>query len=135
MCYVNISIHISGNNGSCPGLYGGLYRQNLPYKFKNSYSGFRNHNFKIHIELLAPVRSETGSVILGKFWSRFDLRQRRNRKFLGDDQAGNPMYCSVRTAFLKSARRGRPKTVVKTKIGQDLFINNFILNNNTVTEL
>jgi hypothetical protein len=27
-------------------------------------------------------------VILGKFWSRFDLRQRRNRKFLGDDQAG-----------------------------------------------
>jgi len=25
-------------------------------------------------------------VILGKFWSRFDLRQRRNRKFLVDDQ-------------------------------------------------
>jgi hypothetical protein len=25
-------------------------------------------------------------VILGKFWSRFDLQQRRNRKFLGDDQ-------------------------------------------------
>jgi hypothetical protein len=24
-------------------------------------------------------------VILGKFWSRFDLRQRRDRKFLGDD--------------------------------------------------
>ena len=29
---------------------------------------------------------ETGFVILGKFWSRFDLQQRRNRKFLGDDQ-------------------------------------------------
>jgi hypothetical protein len=25
-------------------------------------------------------------VILGKFWSKFDLQQRRNRKFLGDDQ-------------------------------------------------
>jgi hypothetical protein len=25
-------------------------------------------------------------VILGTFWSRNDLRQRRNRKFLGDDQ-------------------------------------------------
>ena len=25
-------------------------------------------------------------MILGKFWSRFDLQQRRNRKFLGDDQ-------------------------------------------------
>ena len=25
-------------------------------------------------------------MILGKFWSRFDLRQRRNRNFLGDDQ-------------------------------------------------
>jgi hypothetical protein len=24
-------------------------------------------------------------VILGKFWSRFDLQQRRNRKLLGDD--------------------------------------------------
>jgi hypothetical protein len=41
---------------------------------------------KNHIELLVLVRCETGFVILGKFWSRFDLRQRRNRKFLGDDQ-------------------------------------------------
>ena len=41
---------------------------------------------KNHIELLVPVRSETGFVILGKFWSRNDLRQRQNRKFLGDDQ-------------------------------------------------
>jgi hypothetical protein len=41
---------------------------------------------KNHIELLVPVRSETRFVILGKFWSRNDLRQHRNRKFLGDDQ-------------------------------------------------
>jgi hypothetical protein len=34
----------------------------------------------------SPVRSETGFVILGKFWSRFDLQERRNQKFLGDDQ-------------------------------------------------
>ena len=38
------------------------------------------------IELLVPGQIETGFVILGKFWSRFDLRQYRNRKFLGDDQ-------------------------------------------------
>ena len=55
-------------------------------------SGFATS--KNHIELLpyywSPVRSETGFVILGEFcmefWSRFDLRQRRNQKFLGDDQ-------------------------------------------------
>ena len=41
---------------------------------------------KNHIELLVPVRYETGFVILGKFWSKNDLRQHRNRKFLGDDQ-------------------------------------------------
>jgi hypothetical protein len=29
-----------------PGLYGGLYGQNLLYKFKNSYRDFRNHNFE-----------------------------------------------------------------------------------------
>jgi hypothetical protein len=35
----------------------------------------------------SPVRSETGFVILDKkFWSRFDLQQRRNRKLLGDEQ-------------------------------------------------
>jgi hypothetical protein len=49
--------------------------QNLPYKFKNSYGDF-----------WSPVRSETGFVILHKFWFRFNLRQRRNRNFLGDDQ-------------------------------------------------
>ena len=41
---------------------------------------------KNHIELLDPFRSETGFAILDKFWSRFDLRQHRNRNFLGDDQ-------------------------------------------------
>ena len=49
LCYVNISIRIFGDNGSFPGSYGGLYRQNLPYKFKNSYGDLQNHNFeKIH---------------------------------------------------------------------------------------
>ena len=32
-----------------PGLYGGLYGQNLPYKFKKSYGDFQNRNFeKLH---------------------------------------------------------------------------------------
>jgi hypothetical protein len=70
---VNISIHIFDDNVSFPGLYGGLYGQNLPYKFKNLYGDF-------------PVRSETGYVILSKFWSRFVLRQRRNQIFLVDSQ-------------------------------------------------
>ena len=43
-----------------PGLYGGLYGQNLPYKFKNSYGDFRNRNFENHIELLVP----------GQIWDR-----------------------------------------------------------------
>jgi hypothetical protein len=29
-----------------PGLYGGLYGQNLSYKFKNSYGDFQNRNFE-----------------------------------------------------------------------------------------
>jgi hypothetical protein len=29
-----------------PGLYGGLYGQNLPYKFKKSHDDFRNRNFE-----------------------------------------------------------------------------------------
>ena len=29
-----------------PGLYGGLYGQNLPYKFKKSYGDFQNRNFE-----------------------------------------------------------------------------------------
>ena len=44
---------------------------------------------KNHIELhmyWSPVRSETGFVILSKFWSRYDLQNFRKRNFLGDDQ-------------------------------------------------
>ena len=44
--YVNISTRIFDGNVSCPGLYGGLYGQNLPYKFKNSYGDFHNRNFE-----------------------------------------------------------------------------------------
>ena len=29
-----------------PGMYGGLYGQNLPYKFKKSYGDFQNRNFE-----------------------------------------------------------------------------------------
>ena len=29
-----------------PGMYGGLYGQNLPYKFKKSYGDFQNCNFE-----------------------------------------------------------------------------------------
>jgi hypothetical protein len=45
---VNISTRIFNDSVSCPGLYvyGGLYGQNLPYKFKNSYGDFHNHNFE-----------------------------------------------------------------------------------------
>jgi hypothetical protein len=35
--YINISMCKFGDSVSCPGLYGGLYGQNLPYKFKYSY--------------------------------------------------------------------------------------------------
>jgi hypothetical protein len=41
---------------------------------------------KNHIELLAPVRSETGFVILRKFWSGYDLQNFQKQKILGDDQ-------------------------------------------------
>ena len=34
LCCVNISTHIFDDNVSFPGLNGGLYKQNLPYKFK-----------------------------------------------------------------------------------------------------
>ena len=52
-----------GDSVSCLGLYGGLYGQNLPYKFKKSYGDFRNRNFeKSHriLELLFP----------GQIWDR-----------------------------------------------------------------
>jgi hypothetical protein len=59
---VNISIRIFGCSVSCPGLYGGLYGQNLPYELKKSYSDFQNRNFEK------------------------SYRTSRNRKFLGVDQ-------------------------------------------------
>jgi hypothetical protein len=37
-----------------PGLYGGLYGQNLPYKFKKSYADSKIATSKNHIELLVP---------------------------------------------------------------------------------
>ena len=43
-----------------PSLYGGLYGQNLPYKFKKSYGDFQNRSSKNHIELLVP----------GQIWDR-----------------------------------------------------------------
>ena len=53
--YVYISIRIFGDSVSCPRLYGGLYGQNLPYKFKNSYDvTSRIATSKNHIELLVP---------------------------------------------------------------------------------
>jgi hypothetical protein len=59
---------------------------------KNSYGDFQNRNREKSHRTSGPppVRSETGFVImLGKFRSRNGrLRQRRNRKFLGDDQQG-----------------------------------------------
>ena len=48
---------------------------------------FQNRNFeKITSNYWSPVRSETGFVILSKFWSRYDLQNFRKRNFLGDDQ-------------------------------------------------
>jgi hypothetical protein len=41
---------------------------------------------KNHIELLVPVRSETGFMILSEFWSRYGLQNFRKRIFLRDDQ-------------------------------------------------
>jgi hypothetical protein len=37
-----------------PGVYGGLYEQNLPYKFKNRMVIYKIATSKIHIELLVP---------------------------------------------------------------------------------
>ena len=54
LCYVNILTRIFGHSMSFPGLYGGLYGQNLPYKFKNRMVIFRIATLKNHIELLVP---------------------------------------------------------------------------------
>jgi hypothetical protein len=44
--YVNIAMCKFDGSVSCPGMYGGLYGQNLPYKFKNSYGDFLSRNFE-----------------------------------------------------------------------------------------
>ena len=70
LCYVNISIRIFGDNGSFPGLYGGLYGQNLLYEFKKSYGDFHNRNFdKSHRTTGPPsdLRPDSWS------WAKFGL--------------------------------------------------------------
>ena len=61
--YVNISMCKFDGSVSCPGLYGGLYGQNLPYKFKNRTVIYGIATPKNHIELLVPgqisVRSQS----------------------------------------------------------------------------
>ena len=54
-----------------PGLYGGLYGQNLPYKFKNSYGDFQNRNFEtshrtqiIEIKIRTSSRNKAQLVLL-----------------------------------------------------------------------
>ena len=54
----------------------GLYGQNHPYKFKKLHGDFQNRTVRkiTYIEnylwdYWSPVRSETGFVILSKFWS------------------------------------------------------------------
>ena len=66
-----------------PGVVWWVVWAESPIQIKKSYRHFRNRKFETSHR---TTRSETGFVILDKFWSRFDLRQRRNRKFLGDDQ-------------------------------------------------
>jgi hypothetical protein len=89
------STRIVDGNVSFPGLYGGLYGQNLPYKFKQSYGDFRNRNFKKSHRTRSRSTGPRSDLrpdlwSLAKFRllvrSRFDLRQNRNRIFLGDDQ-------------------------------------------------
>jgi hypothetical protein len=44
--YSNISMCKFDGTVSWPGLYGGLYGQNLSYKFKKLYGDFRSRNFE-----------------------------------------------------------------------------------------
>ena len=48
-CYVDILTRIFDHCMSCSGLYGGLYGQDLRYKFKTSYGNFQNRDSeKLH---------------------------------------------------------------------------------------
>jgi len=44
--YTSISMCKFEDSVSCPRLYGGLYKQNLPYKFKKLYGDFWSRNFE-----------------------------------------------------------------------------------------
>ena len=81
--YVNISIRIFGDSVSCLGLYGGLYGQNLPYKFKKLYGDLQNRNFEKSHRTTDPwldlrpdswssansgLDSTFGNVETGSFW-------------------------------------------------------------------
>ena len=58
---INISTRIFDGSVSCPGLYDGLYGQNLPYKFKNSYGDLRNRNFEKSHRTTGP-RSDLSKI-------------------------------------------------------------------------
>ena len=45
LCYVQIFLRIFDHSVSFPRLFGGLYGQNLPYKFKKSRGDSRNFSF------------------------------------------------------------------------------------------
>ena len=77
---------------SCMGLYGGLYGQNLPYKFKKSYGDLRNRNFEKSHRTTGPrsdlrpdswswayssLDSSFGNVETGSFW----VTTRGNRQY------------------------------------------------------
>jgi hypothetical protein len=64
-----------------------LYGQNLPYKFKKSYSGFQNRNFEKSDRTTGP-RSDLRPDPLS--WANSGLDSTfgnvETEKFLGDDQ-------------------------------------------------
>jgi hypothetical protein len=81
--YVNISMCKFDGSVSCPGLYGGLYGQNLLYNFKNSEGDFRSRNFEKSHRTTGPwsdlrpdswslanfgLDSTFGNVETGSFW-------------------------------------------------------------------
>ena len=53
--YINILTRIFADNVPFPGLYGGLYGENLPYKFKKLYGDFQNRKSEKIILVLLIV--------------------------------------------------------------------------------
>ena len=79
----------SGGANFFPGLYGGLYGQNLPYKFKKSYGDFQNCNFEKSDRTTGPrsdLRPDSWSWTNSGLDTSYDLQNFRKRNFLGDDQ-------------------------------------------------